>query len=85
MKNVRDLLTLQQWKDETMSQTRYNETMTKWELKLQDGSIVSWSGETGEDAARRYVDTFRQAVVIATRPAEQWGFFPGVSADQIIG
>ncbi len=57
--------------------------ISKWELKLNDGSIVSWSGETGEDAARRYVDTFRQAVVIATRPAEQWGFFPGVRAEDI--
>ncbi len=68
-----------------MSQTKYNETTTKWELKLDNGSIVSWSGETGEDAARRYVDTFRQAVVIATRPAEPWRFFPGVRPEQIIG
>ena len=46
-----------------------------WELKLDNGSIVKWSGKTGEDAAVRYVDTFRKAVVIATRPSEQWGIF----------
>lgn len=47
----------------------------KWELKLHDGSVVTWGGETGEDAARRYVDTFRKAKVIATRPSERWGVF----------
>jgi len=52
--------------------------MNKWELKLDNGTVVTWTGETGEDAAHRYVDTFRKAVVIATRPAEQWGFFPGM-------
>ena len=40
----------------------------EYELKLQTGKVVTWEGRSEEDAARRYVDTFRDAVVIATRP-----------------
>ncbi len=50
-------------------------TDSKYELKLHNGSVVTWTGKDGEDAARRYVDTFRKAQVIATRPAEMWGIF----------
>ena len=58
-------------------------TMTKFELKLDNDTIVSWSGVTAEDAAIRYVDTFRNAVVIATRSSEQWGIFPANRAMRI--
>lgn len=38
------------------------------ELKLAGSRLaVHWSGESGEDAARRYVDAHRDAVVMAWR------------------
>ena len=43
-----------------------NETTT-FELKLDDGSVVLWDGTSGEDAMRRYADTFRGSVVVAWR------------------
>jgi len=43
-----------------MAQTRY-------ELKLSDGQVVTWTGADGEDASRRYVDAHREATVIAWR------------------
>jgi hypothetical protein len=49
----------------------------KYELKLQDGRVVEWSGASGEDAARRYVDHFRDAVVIAWREADRHGLHIG--------
>ena len=36
-------------------------------LKLASGKIVKWNGKDGEDAARRYVDTFPSETVIAWR------------------
>ena len=39
------------------------------DLKLASGHVVTWSGSNELDAAYRYVDTFRDAVVVATRPA----------------
>ena len=33
------------------------------ELMLATGAVVTWESDDGEDAARRYVDTFRGAVV----------------------
>jgi hypothetical protein len=43
----------------------------RWELKLADGRVVEWPGEDGEDAARRYVDGHRDAVVVAVRPSRR--------------
>ena len=58
----------------------------KWELKLENGKRVLWSGETGEDAARRYVDCVLDAVaVVATRPAYRHGLFVLGDPRQIIG
>jgi len=39
----------------------------RWELRLEDGRVVSWQGASGEEAARRYVDAHRDAVVVAVR------------------
>ncbi len=39
----------------------------KYDLKLQSGKIASWNGTDGVNAAERYVDCHRDAVVIATR------------------
>ena len=39
----------------------------RFELKLATGKVVEWAGEGGEDAARRYVDCHRDAVVVAWR------------------
>ena len=54
-------------------------TERRYDLKLDDGSTASWTGTDGENAARRYVDCFRDATVIATRLAysEQFGVFTG--------
>jgi hypothetical protein len=41
--------------------------MTTYELKLATGKVVRWSGQSGEDAATRYVDAHREAKVIAWR------------------
>lgn len=59
----------------------------KYDLKLADGGTAEWTGTSGEDAARRYVDCFRDATVIATRLAysEQFGVFVLSDARQIIG
>jgi hypothetical protein len=44
-----------------------NEATATFELKLRDGSVVLWDGTSGEDAMRRYADTFRGSVVVAWR------------------
>ncbi len=41
--------------------------MQHFELKLSDGRTVSWTGTDGVDAATRYVDAHRDAVVVAWR------------------
>jgi len=41
--------------------------MAIYDLKLASGKVVQWEGKTGDDAARRYVDTFRDETVIAWR------------------
>ena len=41
--------------------------MTRYELKLDDGTVVTWVGRDPEDAARRYVDAHRGTTVVATR------------------
>lgn len=38
-----------------------------FDLKLASGRVVQWEGDDGEDAARRYVDAHREAVVVAWR------------------
>jgi hypothetical protein len=40
---------------------------TRYELKLADGRVVTWLGRGWEDAASRYVDCHRTAVVVAWR------------------
>lgn len=39
----------------------------RYELLLANRKVVSWPGQSGEDAARRYVDVHREASVIAWR------------------
>jgi len=39
----------------------------RFELKLADGSIVTWTGSDGANAATRYVDCHRDATVVAWR------------------
>lgn len=39
-----------------------------FELKLANGRTARWTGSSGPDAARRYVDVHRDAAVVATRP-----------------
>ena len=58
----------------------------RYELKLADGKTADWPGESGEDAARRYVDTFREATVVAYRLAvsERYGVWP-LGGSEIIG
>ena len=61
----------------------------------EDGGRIMWEhvaltlstkdGETGEDAARRYVDCQPQDAVVAYREAGAYGFYPGVDPRNIIG
>ncbi|MDP2945876.1 MAG: hypothetical protein Q8N61_00255 [bacterium] len=39
----------------------------EFELKLATGKFVTWNGQDGEEAARRYVDCFRGVKVVAWR------------------
>ena len=41
----------------------------RYELRLRGGKTVEWDGADGEDAARRYVDCYKTAVVVAFRQA----------------
>ena len=50
----------------------------KYDLKLKSGEVVQWEGKSGEDAARRYVDTHKGAVVVATRPYNHHGLVLGL-------
>ena len=50
--------------------------MNRYELKLASGRVVEWSGSDPEDAARRYVDVYREEVVVATR-LPRFGLFVG--------
>jgi hypothetical protein len=51
----------------------------EFELKLQSGKWVVWQGKTWEEAARRYVDCFPDAVVIAWREYPRHGVFLGIA------
>lgn len=42
-------------------------TIQTFDLKLSTGEVVCWQGESGEDAARRYVAVHPQATVTAWR------------------
>ena len=48
---------------------------TLYELKLLTGTTVDWTGTSGEDAARRFVDCVAGTTVIAWREAERYGVF----------
>ena len=41
----------------------------RWELKLAGGKVVSFTGETWEEAAQGYVSGHPDAVVVAWREA----------------
>ena len=41
--------------------------MKTYELKLASGDVARWQGTTGVNAAERYVDMHRDAVVVAWR------------------
>ena len=56
----------------------------EYELKLADGRVVKWVGFNEVNAAERYVDLHRDEIVVAVRQV-RWGFFPGVSPEQVIG
>lgn len=57
----------------------------KVELKLADGRVVEWSGTDELNAAERYVDCHREAVVVATRPGDRHGIFALGRGSRIIG
>jgi len=42
--------------------------MREYELKIQHNQTVRAVGWDGRDAARRYVDSHREAIVFATKP-----------------
>lgn len=51
-----------------------------WDLKLASGKVVQWEGDTGEDAARRFVDSERVAgrpdvAVVASRRPSSSGIY----------
>lgn len=53
---------------------------------LSNGKVVTWTGTDGPDAARNYVDCYREATVTAWREANQTNIVvTGVSPRQIIG
>lgn len=49
-----------------------------YELRLANGTVVTWRGTSGENAAQRYADAHQGAVVIGYRYANRHGFFPYV-------
>lgn len=57
-----------------------------FELKLAGHQRPErWPGSSGEEAARRYVDAHRDAVVIAYREAHRYGVSVLGDARQVIG
>ena len=50
--------------------------MRRYELKLASGKVTTWTGVSGDDAARSYVDGHRSAVVVAWREP-RYGLFVG--------
>jgi hypothetical protein len=57
----------------------------RFELKLSTGQVVEWEGSDGVNAAERYVDAHRDAVVIAWREANRHGIFPMGNARNVVG
>jgi hypothetical protein len=55
----------------------------EFELKLDNGKIVTWVGENGEDASRRYADCKGDAVVAWRHP--RYELVIGVDPSRIIG
>ena len=49
----------------------------QYELKLASGKTVIFEGETPQDAARRFVDLFRDETVIAWRNYPRHGLIIG--------
>ena len=52
--------------------------MATFQLKLAGGKRVVWEGESGEDAALRYVDCHREATVVAWRTWPRTGIYGGL-------
>jgi len=50
----------------------------EFDLKLVSGKVVTWSGATGEEAARRYVDANPTETVLAFRRADRRGLLIGL-------
>ncbi len=59
----------------------------RYELKLESGKVVEWSGKDGEDAARNYVggDSRREGVVAHRESRAEYGLAIGVDPRNIIG
>jgi hypothetical protein len=54
--------------------TRYGEF--EFELLLEGGEIVTWTGTDGVDAAHRYAASHQGVAVIAWRePVRRWGVY----------
>jgi len=48
-----------------------------FELKLATGRVVTWEGESGEDAALRYVDCHQAETVVVAWRHVRHGLFVG--------
>lgn len=46
-----------------------------YELKLSGGRTIVWEGSSPEDAARRYLDSHRDEIVVAWREHPRTGVF----------
>jgi hypothetical protein len=55
----------------------------KFEIKLENGKTVEWTGSDGEDACRRATDCLGIPAVAWRYP--RYEFVPGVHHSQIIG
>lgn len=57
--------------------------MHRYQLKLDTGRVVTWTGDSGEDAAWRYARAHEGATVVAWR--EMPNHVASVHPSQIIG
>ena len=55
----------------------------RFELRLEDGKVVQWSGRNGADAAYRYMDTFHIPVLAWRTPRAE--LVIGVDPARIVG
>jgi hypothetical protein len=60
---------------------RYAQQHT-FEPRLADGRVVEWDGTDGPEAARRYVECFKDAVVVAWRWPK---YVIGIGYKEILG